>query len=91
MSRLYLFLGVLLVAGGGVALVFQAWVLGAVLLLIGGGGVIAELRERRRPGYIPLTSRNSGPDGNDVVKGQVGSVLQGQGGQSWIGGGGASG
>jgi hypothetical protein len=91
MSRLYLFLGGLLMAGGVVALAFQAWVLGAVLLVIGTGGVIAELRQRRRSGYIPLTSRNSGADTNDVVKGEVGSVLQGRTGQAWLGGGGSAG
>lgn len=86
MSRLYAALSAALVIGGVVALVFQAWVLGAVLLLIGFGGLLAEIREQRKPGYIPMSSRNADSDGHDALKGQVLSVEQVRGGQSWIGG-----
>ena len=47
MNRLYAGLSGLLVVGGVVALVFQAWVLGAVLLVIGAIGLWLELRANR--------------------------------------------
>ena len=71
MSRLYAVLGALLVLGGVVSLAFQAWVLGAVLLLVGFGGLLAEIREQRKPGYIPMSGRNADADGHDALKGEV--------------------
>ena len=87
MSRLYAFLGGVLVVGGVVALAFGAWVLGAVLLLVGGGGLVGEVRERRKPGYIPMFGRNSGSDNVDKIHAEVLAVEQIRGAQSWMMGG----
>ena len=85
MSRWYAFLGAVLIVCAVVALLFQAWPLGVVLLLVGAGGLLAEIRAQRKPGYIPMSGRQA--DGHDALKGEVLSMEQIRGGQSWIGGG----
>lgn len=80
MSRLYAVLSALLMIGGVVALGFQAWVLGAVLLLIGAGGLLAEVREQRKPRFVPMSGRQA--DGHASLEAEVLSVGQIRGGQS---------
>lgn len=59
MSRLYTVLSSLLILGGIAALIFQAWPLGAVLLVLGVGMMASEYRTSRRRSYVPL---EGGPD-----------------------------
>lgn len=87
MSRLYALLGALLVIGGLVALVSQAWVLGSVLLLVGGCGLVAEIDQHRSPGHVPMaqgSSRNS----TVALKEQVLSEQQTRADMAWGAGGG---
>ena len=59
MSRLYTVLNAVLLVGGVVALVFGAWPLGIVLLLLGGTGLALEIRARRTSVHVVL---DGGPD-----------------------------
>lgn len=87
MSRWYALLAAVLAVGGMLALVLQAWVLGSALLLVGGGGLLAELRQRRRPGRVPMSGRLGAKD-NEVLKAEVRAAQQFRDAQGWAGGGG---
>jgi hypothetical protein len=59
MSKLNLGLGLALVLGGVVALVFQAWGLAAILLVIGAVTMLGELRAHRRRMFQSKQSYNT--------------------------------
>lgn len=59
MSRLSTVLSTLLILGGVAALIFQAWALGAILLVLGVAMLASELRTSRKNRYVPLAG---GPD-----------------------------
>lgn len=59
MSRLYTFLNAVLLIGGVAALVFGAWPLAIVLVVLGGAGLAMEIRARRASVHVVL---GSGPD-----------------------------
>ena len=75
MDKLYSGLGVALVLDGVVALIFQAWGLAGVLLVIGVFTVLVEVRARRRrifqskQGYATYEVNNS--HGADVAQQSV--------------------